>query len=289
MKILPYLFAIVLLCSGCNHNTTQPPPSNPPSGTDPGYRVIIDPVTSAGEPVLPSPATDWTLQYTYIVPPEPGANWDYDTQTVYTYGQVDFDWYGSNGQSDSISYYAYNQIVPQVMIGNCLDSSDSQYNAYWGQYSDWVVQAQYYWMRYDNTSFSMCGNLVYVLPGDELITTIFYSASSGSITATISGPSGTSSLVIDRPFPNDTLFTSWREFFEEASQQSGTSGPYGDAALNVETHYLDEETICSMLPFTVNNVTIPGIPWVSGNYSISRSGSYTCNSPQANQLAILNF
>jgi hypothetical protein len=283
-----FLLIILIIFLNINCSDKYGPPSNPNLGGDQDlqYRVGIYP--SNGQPMLPSHHNNWTLEYKYIIPPIPSGNWNYQNQTVYTYGQIDFDQYGSGGKY-TISDYMYNQIVPQVMIGNCLDSNDSQYNPYWHLYQHWVIQAQYYWMNSGDTSFSLCGNIVQVDPGEELTTKISYSASTGKITASISGLSGASTIVIHKPFLNDTLFTDWSQFFSRAELQSNSTGAYGNTALNVETHYLNALTICSMLPFHVNLVAIPGIPWANGNYLIQRIGSYHCLDTMANMLAILHY
>ncbi|MEO8665788.1 MAG: hypothetical protein ABI462_09850, partial [Ignavibacteria bacterium] len=252
---------------------------------DPGYRVIIEP--DQGEVQLPSHTTDWQVEYKYRVPVKPTTGWSYTSQTVYSYGQIDFDRYGANGKY-RLSDYKFNQIVPQVMIGRCLDD-DSVYNPSWSNYGDWVIQAQYYWNK-NGTSYSLCGNIIHVFPHEEITTNISYTSSSGAITVSISGPSGTSMITLDRPFPNgDTLFTDWSDFFGQAEQKSQTPGAYGNAVLNVETHYLVDETICSMLPFIINDVQIPGIQWHEGNYRVRRDGDYICTDTLANKLALLYY
>ncbi len=284
--ITSLLFIVALAACNSNNDTINDPPLGG-GDPDPGYRVYVR-TTGGDEPIFPSHTSDWIVTYKFKVQPLPHGNWNYQEQTIYTYGQIDFDRYGSEGPY-TISDYQYNQLVPQVMIGNCLDSSDSNYNPYWSTYDNWVFQAQYYWMNSDDTSYSLCGELIHTSPGAELLTTISYSSSTGQITASISGSEGTSTIIIDKPFPNDTLFTSWADFFQQAQTKSSTSGPYGNAVLNVESHYVDQWSLCSTLPFNVSHVTIPGIPWQANNYTVGRDGNYTCSDTLANKLAILHF
>ncbi|MEO8666222.1 MAG: hypothetical protein ABI462_12080 [Ignavibacteria bacterium] len=286
MKFMLITFAVLLIFISCSDKKNSNIIINSEEN-DPGYRVVVEP--HQAETMLPPHTTDWQLVYKMRVPVLPTGSWNANNQTIYTYGQVDFDRYGAGGP-DSISHYLYNQIVPQVMMGNCLDSNTSDYTPGWHIHSDWVIQAQYYWMGSDTVSHALCGNLVRVFPHEELTETISYNSSSGVITASLSGSGGTSSITIPRPFPNeDTLFTNWADFFARAENKSQTSGAYGQAVLNVETHYVVEETICSFLPFIVNHVSIPGIPWQEGNYRIRRDGQYTCPDTLANRLAILYY
>ncbi|MEO8446200.1 MAG: hypothetical protein ABI528_01825 [bacterium] len=283
MKLFLFLIALCLISINCKETSTGP---NLLGEVDPGYRVIV---STDHDVMLPDHNTGWELIYKFSVPPVPQGNWDPTNQTVYAYGQVDFDMYGSSGRY-SISGYQYNQIVPQVMIGNCLDSSDSNYNPYWSIYNSWVMQAQYFWMDSSKTVHSLCGNIVNVSPQEVITTRIAYSAIIGGFTVMIFGDNDTSTILIPQPFPNNTsLFADWKNFFTQAQQRSGTSGPYSNPVLNVETHYLKAETVCSMLPFRIKHVSIPGILWQEGSYFISRSGDYACEDPQRNKLAILEY
>ncbi len=234
--------------------------------------------------MLPGATQNWQLEYKFIVPPIPQGDWE-PNQVFYVWGDVDFDDYGANGDY-RISHYMYNQVAPQVMIGNCLSSNDPAYTPSWQIFDTWVMQAQYFWMKDDNTPYAICGELINVSPGEELTTKISYNSSSGQITASISGPGGTSSVVVSQPFPDQPgLFANWSDFFTQAQAASGTTGVWSQPVLNVESHYVDEVTLCSILPFQVDFVSIPGIPWKLSSYTISKSGTYSCSSA----LAVFRF
>lgn len=251
--------------------------------TDQGYRVIIG--SSAGEVMLPAANQSWQLEYKFIVPPIPQGDWEPTGQVFYVWGDVDFDEYGSFGPYQ-ISPYMFNQVAPQVMIGNCLSSNDPSYKPSWQVFDTWVMQAQYFWMKDNNTPYAICGEFINVDPGDELTTKISYDSSTGQITASISGPGGTSSVVASQPFPDQPgLFASWSDFFTQAQAASGTTGVWSQPVLNVESHYVNELTLCSVLPFQVNFVSIPGIPWMLSSYTVSQSGTYSCS----NALTVLRF
>ena len=252
---------------------------------DPDYRVIIGNNSPDNRVLLPSSDVNWQLEYKFLVPPIPQNNWDPYNQTFYVWGDTDFDNYGTEGPH-TISTYQFNQVAPQVMIGKCLSGSGHNYNPSWGVYTNWVIQAQYYWMNSDDTNYAICGELINVNPGDELTTKISYDSATGQITASISAPEGISSIVLTQPFPDQpTLFPSWADFFTKASAASHTDGVYAHPVLNVESHYVDVPTMCSVLPFRVSYVSIPGIPWMLSRFSVSQNGDYSCS----NALADLTF
>lgn len=248
---------------------------SPSKGPDPAYRVVVAP--KAGLPlVLPSPDRSWRITYGFRVPPRPCApTWNHDDQVFYVWGDLDFDPYGANG-AHPLSDYRFNQIVPQVMIGNSLAANDSAYHPRWSRYDHWVMEAQYFWMKDDGTPYAQAGRPVAVKPGEEVTTTIAYDAGSGAITASISTGSDTSTVVLPRPFPNTDppLFSSWKDFFVRAAASS--AGLLGRPVLNVESHHVDERTLCSVLPFRIDSIGMPGVPEDQGRFVVKRSGSHRC-------------
>lgn len=201
--------------------------------------------------------------------------------TVYQWGDVDFDHYGSSG-SYKISDYRFNQIVPQLILGSVLDDN-TNYKPSWSQRKRWAIQAEYYWYR-EPISYAQTGSVVEVNPGDEITTTISYKAETGMIVASIRddripGAAGVSTITISRPFPNDSLFTSWRHFFTKAAAASQTSYVLSTPAIDVETYNLDQQTMCGLLPLTLGKISIPGIALKSTAFSIQQLGGFTCSQP----------
>jgi hypothetical protein len=120
-----------------------------------------------------------------------------------------------------------------------------------------------------------------VSPGEEVTTRIAYDADAGTLTASIGTASAVSSIVSERPFPNESpaLFTSWRDFLERAAAASGDL--FGRPMLNVETHRVDQPTICSVLPFQVGSVGLPGGVVSGAQVDVRRVGDFTCGRPLA--------
>jgi hypothetical protein len=46
--------------------------------------------------------------------------------------------------------------------------------------------------------------------------------------------------------------------------------------LDVETDYLDEQTMCGSLPFAVTKIVVPGVPAVSSAFSTAQLDGFTC-------------
>lgn len=228
--------------------------------SDPGYRVIELPGTAFYQTsFFPSSSKKWELRYQYVVPPLPGAgSWDYKRQTFYLWGDVDFSPYEANADFP-LSKYRTNQIVPQLMIGNALAESTTDYSPRWVQFDRWVIEAQYFWYADRSQRFALAGKPLPVSPGDVVTTVIRYDPKTGSIIAEISTPAGGSSIAIPRPFPNEpTLFKSWRDFFERAERKSVRL--LGRAAVDVESHYVDQAAYCSILPFEIRAMEGPNFP-----------------------------
>lgn len=231
-------------------------------------------------------AQDWTLEYRFAVPLLPASpTWDCKTQTVYQWGDVDFDAYGARGEH-KLSDYLYNQIVPELEIGNVLDASDAEYRPYWHQVSGWQIEAQYYWRHgVTSASYAQAGAIVKVNPGDEIATTIHYLAAAGTIIASIRDASvtdaaATSTITISQPFPNDpSLFASWAEFFKKAAAASHTSYVISTPVADVEPYHLDQQTMCGLLPFRLDKISIPGIAEKSSAFSIQKPSDLTCKEP----------
>ena len=185
---------------------------------------------------LPPSDNSWDLTYTYLCPPIPATSiWDKNNQTIYIWGDIDFDYYGASHLKEvtdehvrNIHPCCMNQIVPQLMIGSCLCSNDEQYMPSWRSFDNWVIQAQYFWMDCDGGSRAQCGPIIEAEPGDEIRTQIRYDHGSGSIAVSIAimkdddglndkiiDHEKCSEIVIERPFPHaPSLFTNWTDFFE---------------------------------------------------------------------------
>jgi hypothetical protein len=250
--------------------------------SNPAYRLQV---YSKATPQLLA-TQDWTLRYRFFVPPLPTSpTWDYRRGTVYQWGDVDFDSYGSGG-TYKLSDYLYNQIVPELVLGSVLDANDADYKPSWSQVSTWRIEAQYYWHKATtSTSYAQTGSVVKVNPGDEITTTIQYTTGTGTIVASIvdnniSGPSGASSITIARPFPNDpSLFKSWADFFKKAVAASRTSYILSEPVLDVETDYLDQQTVCGLLPFALSEISIPGVDSNPSAFAIQQPNGFTCGQP----------
>jgi hypothetical protein len=93
------------------------------SGSMASGRVMVGTINGRAAK-LPPANTSWQLAYKYRVPPLPGGSWNPNQQTFYIWGDVDFDPYGPQSPQWSISGYKYNQIVPQLFIGNVLSQND---------------------------------------------------------------------------------------------------------------------------------------------------------------------
>lgn len=245
--------------------------------SDPGYRVQIYPkADNGGQHAMPSPTTNWTLKYEYTVPALPcSSTWNSSDETYYIWGDVDFDAYGSNGYD--ISSYAYNQIVPQLMIGRALSSNNSAYAPSWGTFTTWVIQAQYYWHNANGTDYAQTGKAVGVSPGDLVTTSIKYTASTGVIDVTISTSKVSSWISIPRPFPNESpaLFSSWKDFFQQAAAKS-SSTLYARPLMNVESHYVDEATVCAGLPWKVELFSEPGTVAKGTSFTVAPYSNLSC-------------
>jgi hypothetical protein len=246
------------------------------SASTAGGRVVVSART--GEVVrFPAYNQSWLITYTFRVPPLPSGGWDPSQHTFYVWGDVDFDRYGASG-TYRISDYVFNQIAPEIFIGRVLSANDANFVPSWTQLDSWAMQAQYFWQKGDKP-YAQTGPIVYLNPGEEVTTTIKFDSSSGKVTASISAPNGTSTIVIDRPFPNEpALFASWSDFFQKAQQKSGDPFVYARPVLNVEP-YANQQAVCSVLPFTIDLISIPGIVPTSSEFTIGTTGGQSCPNP----------
>ena len=272
-----------LACSNGQSSALCANPSLPARSTDPGYRVVVSSHDDASF-AFPSAETSWQLTYSFTVLALPCSDsWNPMNQAFYVWGDAVFDQYGSSG-AYPLSNYLYNQIVPQIMVGDVLAGNDASYNPSWAQLDGWVMQAQYFWKSSDGTAYAQTGEAIPVGVGDQVTTLISYDASMGAITASISSGSKTSSIVIARPFPNETpaLFSSWRDFFTQAQSRSTTL--LVRPSVNVESHFVDEATLCPMLPFSIEGISMPGAATAS-QFQVTEVGGLSCADP----LATLTF
>ena len=197
--------------------------------------------------------------------------------TFYIWGDTDFDSYGLAPRAEyPMSKYIYNQIVPQLVLGDALASNDANFTPGWRVFHSWAVQAQYYWSSCTKTlgrrcapgharSFAQCGAAVNVSAGDVIKTRIAYEPSDGSITASIGavGAETSSKVRLTRPFPNENppLFDTWREFFDAAqalSQHKAGPGVLNHADFNIETHQVSPAELCKLCPFRLTQTAAPG-------------------------------
>jgi hypothetical protein len=246
------------------------------SASTAGGRVVVSART--GEVVrFPAYNQSWLITYTFRVPPLPSGGWDPSQHTFYVWGDVDFDRYGASG-TYRISDYVFNQIAPEIFIGRVLSANDANFVPSWTQLDSWAMQAQYFWQKGD-TPYAQTGPVVYPNPGEEVTTTIKFDSSTGKVTASISAPNGTSTIVIDRPFPNKPgSFSSWSDFFQKAQQKSGDPFIYARPVLNVEP-YANQQAVCSVLPFMIDLISIPGIVPTSSEFTIGTTGGQSCPNP----------
>ncbi len=225
---------------------------------------------------FPPADSSWSIRYVFVVPPRPCArSWNHRDQVFYVWGDLDWDTYGARG-AHPLSNYRFNQIVPQATIGYALTGNDAGYHPTWDRLDQWIIQAQYFWMKDDGTPYAQAGPVVPVSPGDEVTTRIAYDAGSGTITASIGTADSVSTIVSDRPFPNESppLFSSWKDFFERA----GTASPrlLGRPLLNVETHHVDEAAICSVLPFEIHQVILADGAASPDRFETRAVGNFSC-------------
>jgi hypothetical protein len=277
---------VVLLLAALAKSSEYPVNNGGAHGpANPAYRLQV--YANGAHPQLAA-TKDWTLEYRFTVPPLPSSpTWNYNVGTVYQWGDVDFDEYGFGGKYN-LSDYRFNQVTPQLILGSVLDANDANYKPSWSQRRAWAIEAHYFWENgKTRTPYAQTGNVIDVKPGDALTTIIRFDAKAGTIVASIAdenipGPAGTSTITIARPFPNEpVMFKSWADFFQKATAASHTLYVNSTTQLDVETDYLDEQTMCGLLPFTVTKIVMPGVPSIPSAFSTTQLGGFTCKGPVA--------
>ena len=255
--------------------------AHPAPAPDSILRVVVTPGSAVHEETsFPSSSKKWELHYQFVVPPLPNTKtWDYKNQVFYLWGDVDFDVYGSKGTAP-LSSYLYNQIVPQLMMGWSYAGNDENYNPSMVAYTSWVIEAQYFWADKNDKGYALAGKPVPVSPGDLVTTVIRYNPDDGSILARISTDSVESTLTIPKPFPNEKLFSSWKDFFTQAEAKTG-GHTLGQAVINVEAHGVDAATMCSLLPFDIEKMSGPHFPKSGAEDKTRTEGTFTCSTPLA--------
>lgn len=112
MALLLLLLVSVLLAASSHGATTK-------------LRILYHPNNTALSPV----DEDWTITYEYTVPPDkPGAEWDPTEGVFFIWGDTDFDSYGPRSPSTQMHDYIFNQIVPQLVIGDTLAAGNASTN-----------------------------------------------------------------------------------------------------------------------------------------------------------------
>ena len=130
-RVLPLL---LLGASGCVRAATTK------------LRIAYRPNTTALSPI----DEDWAISYSYTVPPDkPAAEWDPSEGVFFIWGDTDFDSYGPRSPPTQMHDYVFNQIVPQLVIGDTLaaGNASTNYNPGWITFKDWNIQAQYFWAK----------------------------------------------------------------------------------------------------------------------------------------------
>jgi hypothetical protein len=264
---------------GCSDTNIPRPP------TDVDYRAVIQP--NIGDLFL-APGANWTVTYQFTVPPLPcSSTWNHLNRTIYVYGDVSFDHYGQTGGHPiaGAQNYAINQIVPEIAIGDATYGGDANFHPVGQALGTWSMEAQYFWQGADGTRYVEAGPPIGVDPGVTVTSTIAYDATTGHIIASIAIAGATSSLDIARPFPdNPSLFSDWKDFLTQAAAASGGNAIVRSRG-DVETHWIDEATACSLLPLAVSQISLPGIGVAASNYVVSPFNGLVCPT----NLAVLSF
>jgi hypothetical protein len=75
------------------------------------------------------------------------------------------------------------------------------------------------------------------------------------------------------------LFNSWADFFTKAAAAARTSYILSTPVLDVETDYVDQQTVCGLLPFTLSEISIPGIESTPSAFAIQQPNGFNCRQP----------
>jgi hypothetical protein len=275
MKTKFLLSSLILFLGACGYDSGSPPAVESEAKQH-NYRVIEAPKNPHDLTAFPPSSKPWELHYKFIVPPLPNSkNYNPENSELYIWGDVDFDSYGAK-RKFQISNYIYNQIVPQLMMGNVFADNKPDYTPILYTYKSWVIEAQYYWMNANGESFDKAGPAVSVSPGEVVTTVIKYIPEDGTIEARIFTMKAESRLILYAPFPNEPgLFRNWRDFFEQAETKSG-SAVVGQAVINVESHNVDEDSICSLLPFNILEMSGALFPKFSSGFYTRTEDNLSC-------------
>lgn len=231
---------------------------------------------------FPAASQSWEVVYKFKVPQLPAGRWSAPNDTFYVWGDLQLDHYGSDGPY-TIAPYKYIQFVPALLLGNSLSENNANYIPRWNWLPVWNLQAQYYWQKGESTYYAQTGRLVQVRPGEQITTTMKYDAGSGAIFISIAALSGESTITVDRPFPNEpALFSSWRKFFEVAQAKSGKLLIAPVMSVEPST---DKQTVCSILPFEIDFISVPGLASTASQFVQGTPGGMPCNKP----MVRLNF
>lgn len=210
----------------------------------------------------------WTVSYSFSVPPLPQSSSSdfFQTHTFYVWGDLSFDEFSLDDSKTPIHNYKMNQIVPQVMCGQCLCGSDpTSFNPSWGVFNRWVAQAQHYFQTEkgeEHGSRAVCGRLFDVEPGEKMRTTIYFTGSDMIICiGSEDHPDHFSQITTYYPFPDNTaLFAGgWSDFFKSKSRSS-TKTFHARPCFNIEykAHKVDLKILESLCPFRIHEAKFPG-------------------------------
>lgn len=210
----------------------------------------------------------WTVTYSFVVPPlpqSPNPNF-FENHTFYVWGDLSFDEFSLEDSKVAVHGYKMNQIVPQVMCGDCVYACDPKTFEIKGRvFKTWVAQAQHYWQTDKGEELGsrvVCGELFEVEPGETMKTTIHFTGTDMVIRiASESRPGKVSEVTTRHVFPNDTsLFPEgWAQFFR-AKQRLATKTFRARPCFNIEykARKVDLKVLESMCPLRVLEASFPG-------------------------------
>ena len=214
---------------------------------------------------------EWVVSYSFSVPPLPQSDKPdfFETNTIYVWGDLSFDEFSlssSQGQQHPIHSYKMNQIVPQVMCGECLCGSDpTTFVPYWKTFTSWVAQAQHYYQTEQGEALgsrAVCGELFAVDPGERMRTTIRFTGTSMVVRiASEDKPANFSEIVTDNPFPNapEIFPGGWAELFQRKERKTTkTFRAYPCFNIEYKSQNADLDMLESLCPFKIHEATFPG-------------------------------
>ena len=169
----------------------------------------------------------------------------WDHHTVYVWGDLSFASTARDGHIP-ITHNQMNQIVPQVMCGRVLSSSDPRrnYECSWTTSKSWIAQAQHYWETAKGESRALCGPTFPVKPGERVESRIAYDPLSGVVRigiASLDNPAKRSVIDSTNPFMDIPYPGGWPSFLS-AMAQGNARGAAGRSCFNIEY----KATACSL-------------------------------------------